>query len=517
MAPAAEEEVILSLKESLEEANESLLAQKQFIEDITEPPFAFATVLDIGEEKKQPVEKPSKSLDGKIIEPKKNGKTINVRRVLLGSNGKLMEIWASSEVVKKLGLKAGSPVKMNPELMTIADEPVSQEHIPGNIGTVSKVIDGKYCEVNINEQVRTVFHGQEELEIGDRVLVDESNMVVTHNIGKGENQFAAQLPAAVHWEDIGGLEEAKREMVDAVELPHTNPGIFEKYGKKPIKGILLYGPPGCGKTMIGKAVATSLAKIYGVKDGTSEGFIYVKGPEILDRYVGVAEAAIRRLFAYAKDFREEKGYPAVVFLDEADSLLGRRGSGISSDMERTIVPMFLTEMDGLQESGALIILATNRPDVLDPAVVREGRIDRKIKIGRPTKESAQEIFRLNLGETLLHSECNIDNLSLSATETLFSNEKAFYRMHTKEGTFSISLGDLCSGGMIATIVEQAIAKAIRRELAAKKEGPSGITEEDLTASVRWMRAQQKDVDHRPEVEELGKNLNAPILKIEAVA
>jgi len=513
-----EEEVILTLRESLESANEIILEQKEFIENITEPPFAFATVLDIGEEKKQdPKDKVMTSSNGEDVSNKPK-KSIKVRRVLLGDSGKLVEIWVSSEVVKKLKLKAGSPVKINPQMMTIADEPVDQKHFPGNIGKVTNVIDKKYCEVNINEQVRTVFHNQKELDSGDRVMLDESNMVITYNIGKGENQFQAQLPAAVHWEDIGGLEEAKQEMIEAIELPHTNPGIFKKYGKQPIKGVLLHGPPGCGKTMIGKAVATSLAKIYGQQDGVSEGFIYVKGPEILDRYVGVAEATIRRLFEYAKVFRKEKGYPAVVFLDEADSILGRRGSGISTDMEKTIVPMFLTEMDGLQESGALIILATNRPDVLDPAVIREGRIDRKIKIDRPTKESAQEIFRLNLNNTLLDGSQTVDDLSRTAADVLFSDEKAFYKIHTREGIFSLSLGDLCNGGMIATIVEQAITKAIRRELASgKKEKSSGVTEEDIMGSVHWMRKQQDDVSYRSEIEQIGKKLNTPVVKVERIA
>jgi len=515
---ANDEEVILSLRENLEVANEAILAQKEFIEHITEPPFAFATVLDIGEEKKQDTKGESSVNSNGKKAAKRPKKSIKVRRVLLGNGDTLMEIWAASDVVKKLKLKAGSSVKLNSELMTIADEPVSQKHIPGDIVTVTHVMDKKYCEVTINEQVRTIFYDQPELEVGDRVLLDKGNMVVTYNLGKGENQFQAQLPAVIHWEDIGGLEEAKQEMQEAVELPHTNPGIFEKFGKEPIKGILLYGPPGCGKTLIGKAVATSLAKIYGAKDGVSEGFIYVKGPEILDRYVGVAEATIRRLFEYARVFEKEKGYPAVIFIDEADSILGRRGNGISSDMEKTIVPMFLTEMDGLQKSGALIILATNRPDVLDPAVVREGRIDRKIKIGRPTKESAEEIFRLNLNNTLLDGGEVIDNLSKTAADVLFSDEKAFYRIHTKEGIFSLSLGDLCSGGMIATIVEQAIARAIRRELSSgKSKKPSGVTKEDLTGSVGWMRQQQNDVNHRPEIEEIGKNMNTTLLKIEKIA
>src|SRR5208283_4208865 len=174
---------------------------------------------------------------------------------------------------------------------------------------------------------------------------------------------------------------------EAIELPFTHKDIFAHYNKKPPKGLLLYGPPGCGKTLVGKATTNSLANIFGAK-AISSGFIYVKGPEILNMYVGESGRRIREIFQRGRKHFDKYKFPAVIFIDEAEAVLSERGTSRSSDVDKTIVPMFLSEMDGLDENHAIVMLATNRPKMLDPAVVREGRVDRHIKVSRPTVETA---------------------------------------------------------------------------------------------------------------------------------
>jgi proteasome-associated ATPase len=292
---------------------------------------------------------------------------------------------------------------------------------------------------------------------------------------------------------VGGLEEAKQQMREAVELPHTNADIYKHYNKALIKGVLLWGPPGCGKTMLGKATATSLAQTY-AKKKVADGFLYVKGPEILDRYVGVAEATIRSIFERARHHRAQHGYPAVIFIDEADAILGRRGSGISSDMERTIVPAFLTEMDGLEASGALVILATNRQDRLDPAVVRDGRIDRKVKVTRPTIESAAEIALLNLkGAPLANGYAHAD-LAVTAASELFAKKRVIAKLTTQSGAVKeLALAHIVNGAMVAGLVDQAKSIALHRDIKARKRG--GLQKADIVAAVDAVQRQNLDLGH----------------------
>lgn len=302
----------------------------------------------------------------------------------------------------------------------------------------------------------------------------------------------------VSWDDIGGLEEAKKLMIEMVELPHTNPGIYQYYNKRLPKGVLLYGPPGCGKTLLGKAAAYSLAKIYKGKAQTS-GFIYIKGPEILNKFVGSSEESIRSIFIRAREHKKQFGFPATIFIDEADAILSKRGSGISSDVEKTIVPMFLTEMDGLEDSGAFIILATNRPDILDPAVVRDGRIDRKIKITRPTKESAKEIFLLNVKKTPLEKKCTKERLANLAVEKVFSAENVLYNVQFEgiDTQEAFTLDKVVNGAMIANIVDTAISAAMRRDLLRNTK--TGVNEEDIVQAVATIAKENRELDHKDEL------------------
>ena len=204
------------------------------------------------------------------------------------------------------------------------------------------------------------------------------------------------------WADIGGQDDAKRELIRAIQWPVLYPELFLLFKRKRSRGVLLYGPPGCGKTLLGKAVVRLLAALYHRKadDG---GFKYVKGHQLLDQYLGNSEKAVKTLFDEARRWREQRGYPAVLFFDEADALFKRRASG-SAESGFTLVPALLAEMDGMDDSGAFVMLATNRPDALDIAITRPGRIDRRIRITRPDRAAAETIFRIHLEGVFLDED-----------------------------------------------------------------------------------------------------------------
>jgi proteasome-associated ATPase len=267
--------------------------------------------------------------------------------------------------------------------------------------------------------------------------------------------------------------------------------LFAYYGKKQIKGILLSGPPGCGKTMLGKAAANSLANIYG-KENSRTGFLYVKGPEILNQYVGQTEQTIRDMFDDARRHKEENGYPAIIFLDEADAILAARGTR-NVGIGNTIVPMFLTEMDGLEESGAIVIIATNRPDVLDPAVVRDGRIDRKVSVIRPNKENAAAILQMNLKKIPIEENSSAEKLAYDTAEIIYDAD-----LYVND---KLRLRDVVNGAMLANCVSLAISAAVRRDMENKvKKKGSGIRFDDLKQAVERVRHQSAGVRHDLEVE-----------------
>lgn len=371
-----------------------------------------------------------------------------------------------------------------------------QEHVdvPQNVGTmarVNKLIDEGTAHVSINdEQKRTVYFQQDvlKLEEGDSVLV-YGNGVVRKIESAVEGGSVHTEATNVRWDDIGGLKDAKRAMQEAIELPLKYPDIFSRYGKKATKGILLYGPPGCGKTMLGKAAATSLADIHG--DSASTGFIYVKGPELLSKWVGEAESRIRGLFTAAREHKKKNGYPAVLFIDEADALLGKRTGRSTSGIERTTVPQFLAEMDGLNDSGCMVLLATNLPDSLDPAVVRDGRIDQKVRVNRPTQQSAGSIFDIHLkGKPFKDGFC-IDAFKQTAIERIFDPAAALRFIDTKDGEVALTLSDVLSGAMIEAVVENATSCALHRDI--ESGSFSGIGLDDVIESVSHIHKQNVEV------------------------
>lgn len=550
---------VQTLRDALEQARAKLVEQQEMLEELTTQPLVYATVVCIND---KPVAQPYKL--------KKRGTHVRIRRdskfadqyngigivegetdtqgwvrvdfdfftnsyriglkdvengvcdlELVGVEGlgsativvenKFLEVFLPED----RDIASGDTVTVVMETMQIVD--VAQAQVGGNIGYLHRVIDETFSEVDYESSIRVVFNGKlgDSPEKGDRVVLDDTANVITRNLGKEDDRFSFTAETNVTWDEIGGLEEAKEQMIEAVELPHTNPDIFRFYDKQPVKGILLYGPPGCGKTMLGKAAATTLSHIYN-GEKASAGFMYIKGPEILDRYVGTAEATIRQIFQGARKHKETYGYPAVVFIDEADAILSKRGSGISSDVERTIVPMFLTEMDGLEDSGALVILATNRPDILDTAVVRDGRIDRKIKIDRPTAESTTEIFMLNLKNVPLYNGYTHEELAKIGSDEMFSSHRVLYQIHTNsDNVLNFTLGNIVNGGMIASVVDQATSIAMHRDLSEGE--PQGLRKEDLVAAIDAVEQQNRNLNYADDLTEFIDDFREDVVDIQRLS
>ena len=277
---------------------------------------------------------------------------------------------------------------------------------------------------------------------GDTVTLDPFEMIALSILEpEPEKTFRPEFPPVL-WSDVGGLEPVKQQLIEAIEWPSRFPRLFSHYGRTPPKGLLLWGPPGNGKTLLARAVGTSISGLTPSPDS----FLYVKTPELLSRFVGAAEQAIRDLFARAGASYARTGIRPVIFFDEADALMNRRGSGISTDIDRTIVPTFLTEMDGLSNSNTFIILATNRPDTLDPAIIRPGRIDIHIEVPTPSLEDAISILSLHLEKLPLG-----DQSPRVLAET-------FLLEH-----FS-SISSRLSGARLALVAQTAAGAALRRDV-----------------------------------------------------
>lgn len=302
----------------------------------------------------------------------------------------------------------------------------------------------------------------------------------------------------VRYSDIGGLNDQIEQIADAVELPYLHHDLFAEFRLPAPKGILLYGPPGCGKTLIAKAVANSLAQKVAEKTGADKGrsyFINIKGPELLNKYVGETERQIRLVFQRARE-KSEEGWPVIVFFDEMDSMFRARGTGVSSDMESTIVPQLLAELDGVEGlTNVIVIGATNREDLIDPAILRPGRLDVKIKIDRPNKESARHIMSMYIDAETPIAQTEIDSAGGSvegcitqmvdrAVESMYADttDNEFLEVTYQNGDKEVLFyKDFSSGAMIENIVRRAKKTAIKRILA---NGTRGLTTQDLIDAIR---------------------------------
>ncbi|MGI8955263.1 MAG: proteasome ATPase, partial [Nocardioidaceae bacterium] len=326
-----------------------------------------------------------------------------------------------------------------------------------------------------------------KLRAGDSLLLDARAGYVYERVPKTEvEELVLEEVPDIDYSSIGGLRGQIESIRDAVELPYLHPELFLEHELKPPKGVLLYGPPGCGKTLIAKAVANSLAKKVAAKTG-EEGrsyFLNIKGPELLNKYVGETERHIRLVFQRARE-KASEGTPVIVFFDEMDSLFRTRGSGVSSDVENTIVPQLLSEIDGVEGlENVLVIGASNREDMIDPAILRPGRLDVKIKIERPDAESARDIFSKYLKARLpLHEEdlaefggdreACVQGMILRTVERMYteSDDNRFLEVTYANGDKEVLyFKDFNSGAMIQNIVDRSKKMAIKDLLDTGQRG-----------------------------------------------
>ncbi len=347
---------------------------------------------------------------------------------------------------------------------------------------------------------------QEKIQVGDHLLVDPRTQYAFEKMPKSavEEVVLEEIPD-ITYDQIGGLGEQIEALRDSVELPYLYPEVFAEHDLKPPKGILLYGPPGCGKTLIAKAVANSLAKNIEKRTGqaTTPYFLNVKGPELLNKYVGETESKLREVFKKARE-KASHDVPVVIFFDEMDSLFRMRGSGISSDMEATVVAQFLAEIDGVESlENVIVIGASNRQDLIDPAVLRPGRLDLKIKVHRPDEAAAREIFQkyltpgLPFHEKVLAEFESAEKACAGMIERLVGSmystgeENKFLEVTYAKGEREIFyFKDFASGAMIESIVARSKRKAVKRFI---QNGERGIMMEDLTDSVRLEFKENEDL------------------------
>ncbi len=379
-------------------------------------------------------------------------------------------------IVGDLGFETAGPITKVTEVMGKDRLRVGSEH-----GLHSMVLQRSSELVHSN------------LKSGDEVRVDSNYRMALEMLSstKSDEYYLDTVPE-LPWEKVGGQEAALQAIKDAIELPLLHPDLFAKFHHATPKGFLLYGPPGCGKTLIGKATAFNLTKQLGEKSGTEmrEYFMHVKGPEILNMWVGESERIVREIFATAREKRKE-GFMPFLFIDEAESILGTRRASRHSNILSTLVPMFCSEMDGIDSlNDVVIILASNRADLIDPAILRPGRIDRKIKVDRPDKEGTREVYRIYLRDDLPYDGvlakeadgigASIERLIERFVDWQFArrDENKFLEVTLRSGrkeTFYRS--DLISGAIIASIVERAKGIAIKRAIGTRQE--EGIRETDL--------------------------------------
>jgi proteasome-associated ATPase len=415
-------------------------------------------------------------------------------------NGRKMRVLASPQV-KIDELFRGAEVVLNDSFNVVS---VRSADLTGEVATIEKVLeDGIRAVVSTRGDssvvvtLSDILRGS-VLRVGDTYRLDARASVLIEKLPQPEVEdlLLEEVPD-VRYSDIGGLDSQIEQIADAVELPYLHRELFSEYQLPAPKGILLYGPPGCGKTLIAKAVANSLAQKVSERTGTDKGrsyFINVKGPELLNKYVGETERHIRLIFQRARE-KSEEGWPVIVFFDEMDSMFRARGTGISSDMESTIVPQLLAELDGVESlSNVIVIGATNREDLIDPAILRPGRLDVKIKIERPSVEAARHILGLYITRDIpidedlvkVHGdiETAIESLINESAEAMYATteENEFLEVTYQNGDKeTLYYKDFSSGAMIENIVRRAKKSAIKRVLA---KGTAGLKAEDIIQSIR---------------------------------
>ncbi len=466
---------------TLREARDHIAALREEVEKLTQPPSAYGTVLGAND-------------DG----------TVDVF-----SGGRKMRVAVLPDVADQL--YRGAEVVLNESLNVVLSR---SAELTGEVVTVKEVLgeeralivgradEERVCEV-VDELRAT------RLRAGDSVLMDTRSSLLLEKLPRPEvEELVLEEVPDISYADVGGLDHQIEAIADAVELPFLHQSLFATYELPAPKGILLYGPPGCGKTLIAKAVANSLAtkvaEVSGDKAARSY-FLNIKGPELLNKYVGETERQIRLVFQRARE-KSEEGWPVIVFFDEMDSMFRTRGTGISSDMESTIVPQLLAEIDGVETlKNVIVIGASNREDLIDPAILRPGRLDVKIKIERPNEDAAAQIFARYLTANLpLDVEevadrgggdphkCVQAMIEQTVSEMYRADEtNQFLEVTYQNGDKEIMyFKDFSSGAMIENVVRRAKKLAIKREIAGAGRG---IRNDDLIASIHQEYKEHEDL------------------------
>ena len=446
---------------TLREARDQIVTLKEEVDRLAQPPTGFGTFLQRN--------------DDDSVDVFTGGRKLRVN---------------VSPTVEKDDLRKGQEVILNEAMNVVAA--LAYETV-GEVVMLKEILaDGERVLVLGNadeERVVRIADSLQGLKIraGDSLLLDSRSGYVYERVPKSEvEELVLEEVPDIDYDSIGGLRNQIESIRDAVELPYLHPELFIEHELKPPKGVLLYGPPGCGKTLIAKAVAASLAKKVAAKTG-EEGrsyFLNIKGPELLNKYVGETERHIRLVFQRARE-KASEGTPVIVFFDEMDSLFRTRGSGVSSDVENTIVPQLLSEIDGVEGlENVLVIGASNREDMIDPAILRPGRLDVKIKIERPDAESARDIFSKYLTANLpLHEDdlgefggdrdACVNGMIQRTVERMYteSEDNQFLEVTYANGDKEILyFKDFNSGAMIQNIVDRAKKMAIKDLLDTKQRG-----------------------------------------------
>ncbi len=465
----------------LEEAREQLGVLREEVEKLTSPPNNFGTVLQVND-------------DGTLD-------------IMTGSRKLRVAAQPNVEVKK---LQVGQEVLLN-EAFNIID--IRHFEPAGDVLRVREVLtDGRVVVFAHADEERVLQRSETMADVklrpGDYVRIDTKTGLILEKMERPEvEELVLEEVPDITYEDVGGLADQIEQIRDTVELPYMYKDLFREYELDPPKGILLYGPPGCGKTLIAKAVANSLAKKVSERTGSPDVrsyFLNIKGPELLNKWVGETERQIRLIFQRAKE-KSDEGVPVIVFFDEMDSLFRTRGTGISSDVESTIVPQLLSELDGVESlKNVVVIGASNREDLIDPAILRPGRLDVKIRINRPDTSAAREIFRIYISEeTPLDPEAldehegdktKVISAYIEATvDAMYaeSDENRFLEVTYASGDREVLyFKDFASGAMIENIVRRAKKDAIKRQIAG---GEPGVRLSDLTAAIKQEFREQEDL------------------------
>ncbi|MGD1013967.1 MAG: proteasome ATPase [Acidimicrobiales bacterium] len=467
---------------TIQQTRDQIAALREEVEKLTQPPAVYGTFIDFND-------------DGSVD---------------IFASGRKMRV-ALHPGLDPGQIQRGNEVVLNESFSVIG---VRDADGQGEVVTVKEVIDERRVLVYARADEERVVELADalrdiKLRSGDALLLDlRSNLLVEKLLRQEAEELVLEEVPDISYADVGGLDEQIESITDAVELPYLHRALFQDYELPAPKGILLYGPPGCGKTLIAKAVANSLsqkvAELTGNRNVRSY-FLNIKGPELLNKYVGETERQIRLVFQRARE-KAEEGVPVIIFFDEMDSLFRTRGTGISSDMESTIVPQLLAEIDGVESLRDVIVIgATNREDLIDPAILRPGRLDVKIKIERPNAEAAAQIF-----ERYLHTDLPIDE-ALVRELGGGDREKAIramievtvaqmYRVDDTNRFLEVTyqggdkeilyFKDFASGAMIENIVRRAKKLAVKREIAEKGRG---LRTDDLFESIRQEYRENEDL------------------------